>query len=205
MSGAGTATAQTGDADLRTHLRAGRSSAHAALMRRPNQRLYRLARGILRDDAAAEEAVQEGYVRAFRTSKTRESPMRSALAAFGIPMLASLPAAAEVTTAPPGGAYKKVSELVELPDFLPSLGTLYVGPKTLPAGPFLAHDHAGSAGDAGADKIKQADAHYRHRPNGQQRCEICLQFAPPNRCRIVRGPILPHGWCQFFAARDNAH
>jgi hypothetical protein len=36
-----------------------------------------------------------------------------------------------------------VSELVKLPDFLPGLGTLYVDPKTLPEGPFLAYDHAG--------------------------------------------------------------
>ena len=56
-----------------------------------------------------------------------------------------------------------------------------------------------------AEKIKQADAHYRNQPNGQQRCEICLQFLPPHHCRIVQGPIEPHGWCQFFAARDNAH
>jgi len=70
--------------------------------------------------------------------------MRRALAAFGILALASLPAAADnVEKAPPGGAYKKVSELVKLPDFLPGLGTLYVDPKTLPAGPFLAYDHAG--------------------------------------------------------------
>lgn len=65
MNGAGAAAVQTGDADLLTHLRAGGSSAYAALMRRHNQRLYRLARGILRDDAEAEEAVQEGYVPAF--------------------------------------------------------------------------------------------------------------------------------------------
>jgi hypothetical protein len=70
--------------------------------------------------------------------------MRSAVAAFGILMLASLPvSAADVMKAPPGGEYKKVSELVKLPDFLPGLGTLYVDPKTLPAGPFLAYDHAG--------------------------------------------------------------
>ncbi len=70
--------------------------------------------------------------------------MRRALAAFGILMLASLPAtAADVMKAPPGGSYKKVSTLVKLPDFLPGLGTLYVDPKTLPAGPFLAYDHAG--------------------------------------------------------------
>ena len=45
--------------------------------------------------------------------------------------------------APPGGAYKEVSTLVPLPSFLPGLGTLYVDPATLPAGPFLAYDHHG--------------------------------------------------------------
>jgi hypothetical protein len=46
--------------------------------------------------------------------------------------------------APPGGAYKEVSTLVPLPDFIPGLGTLYVDPTTLPAGPFLAYDHQGN-------------------------------------------------------------
>ena len=76
--------------------------------------------------------------------------MRRAVAAFGFPAVAAilafapLPAAAQsVEKAPPGGEYKKVSELVKLPDFLPGLGTLYVNPKTLPAGPFLAYDHEG--------------------------------------------------------------
>ncbi len=70
--------------------------------------------------------------------------MRRALAACGILMLCALPAAAQnVDKAPPGGAYKKVSELVKLPDFLPGIGTLYVDPKTLPEGPFLAYDHSG--------------------------------------------------------------
>lgn len=48
-----------------------------------------------------------------------------------------------VETAPPGGDYKKVSDLVKLPEFLPGLGTLYVDPSTLPVGPFLAYDHDG--------------------------------------------------------------
>lgn len=52
------------------------------------------------------------------------------------------PAQAQAT-APPGGDYKKVSTLVALPDFLPGLGTLYVKPSTLPAGPFLAYDRDG--------------------------------------------------------------
>jgi hypothetical protein len=52
-------------------------------------------------------------------------------------------AADQVEKAPPTGTYKKVSELVKLPDFLPGLGQLYVDPKTLPAGPFLAYDREG--------------------------------------------------------------
>jgi len=60
-------------------------------------------------------------------------------AALALPALA----ADNVEKAPPGGAYKKVSELVKLPDFLPGLGTLYVDQKTLPAGPFLAYDREG--------------------------------------------------------------
>ena len=58
------------------------------------------------------------------------------LAGLAVPALA-------VDTAPPGDAYKKVSELVTLPDFLPGLGQLYVDPATLPAGPFLAYDRDG--------------------------------------------------------------
>ena len=49
----------------------------------------------------------------------------------------------QAMTAPPGGAFQPVSELVELPDFLPGVGTLYVDPATLPAGPFLAYDREG--------------------------------------------------------------
>src|SRR3712207_352305 len=62
-----------------------------------------------------------------------------ALAAFALPAMA----ADQVEKAPPSGAYKKVSELVKLPDFLPGLGQLFVDPKTLPAGPFLAYDREG--------------------------------------------------------------
>jgi len=45
--------------------------------------------------------------------------------------------------APPSDPYKKVSSLVKLPDFIPGLGSLYVDPSTLPAGPFLAYDREG--------------------------------------------------------------
>ena len=41
------------------------------------------------------------------------------------------------------GDFKKVSTLVALPDFIPGLGSLSVDPRTLPVGPFLAHDRQG--------------------------------------------------------------
>jgi RNA polymerase sigma-70 factor, ECF subfamily len=40
-------------------------NAFEALMRRHNRRLFRVTRGVLRDNAAAEDAVQETYLRAF--------------------------------------------------------------------------------------------------------------------------------------------
>lgn len=64
---------------------------------------------------------------------------------FGIGLLVASPdSAAAQSKAPPSGTYKMVSTLVPLPDYLPGLGTLYVDPATLPAGPFLAYDHQGN-------------------------------------------------------------
>jgi len=57
---------------------------------------------------------------------------------FGLPLAACAENAAMM--APPSGDYKQVSTLVPLPEFLPGLGSLYVDPKTLPAGPFAAYD-----------------------------------------------------------------
>jgi hypothetical protein len=67
----------------------------------------------------------------------------SLIVALGMFAMLAAPAFAadNVSKAPPGSTYKKVSTLVQLPDFLPGIGTLYVDPKTLPAGPFLAYDH----------------------------------------------------------------
>ena len=48
-----------------------------------------------------------------------------------------------LATEPPGGDYQLVSNLVELPEYLPGIGTLYVDPNTLPAGPFLAYNREG--------------------------------------------------------------
>jgi hypothetical protein len=70
--------------------------------------------------------------------------LRRSLLASGVLAVAAVPAVARgVAEAPPPRRFKKVSTLVKLPSFLPGLGTLYVDPKTLPDGPFLAYDHRG--------------------------------------------------------------
>ncbi|HET9834875.1 MAG TPA: RNA polymerase sigma factor, partial [Rhodanobacteraceae bacterium] len=47
------------DADLVAYARRGDHEAFRQIMRRGNQRLFRVARGVLNDDAEAEDAVQE--------------------------------------------------------------------------------------------------------------------------------------------------
>ena len=57
---------------------------------------------------------------------------------------------------------------------------------------------------AAQTKLNETDAKYQDHPHGEQRCEICLQFRPPSTCNLVEGQISPKGWCQFFAASENA-
>jgi RNA polymerase sigma-70 factor (ECF subfamily) len=54
------------DTALRQRVVGGEQAAFALLMRRYNRRLYRVARSILRDDAEAEDALQEAYLQAYR-------------------------------------------------------------------------------------------------------------------------------------------
>jgi RNA polymerase sigma-70 factor, ECF subfamily len=58
------------DTELIASILAGDLGAMETLMRLYNRRLYRTARAILRDDAEAEDAVQEAYLQAFRKLAT---------------------------------------------------------------------------------------------------------------------------------------
>src|SRR3954447_16879678 len=55
----------TGDIELVRRALARDEAAFRAIMQANNRRLYRLARGILRNDSEAEDVVQETWVRAF--------------------------------------------------------------------------------------------------------------------------------------------
>src|SRR6185437_1783908 len=54
------------DHELIASIRNGEGAAFEKLMRRYNQRIFRTARAVLRDEAEAEDVVQETFVRAFR-------------------------------------------------------------------------------------------------------------------------------------------
>jgi len=53
------------DEEVVVRVLAGETALFEVLMRRHNQRLYRAARAILRDDAEAEDVMQEAYVNAY--------------------------------------------------------------------------------------------------------------------------------------------
>lgn len=108
----------------------------------------------------------------------------------------------------PGGDYKKVSSLVALPDFIPGLGTLYVQPGTLPVGPFLAYDAAGtlvstvymvplkemqaqkkfSGLAVGKDDVKQVDMYYNagHPGVEEPHYHIVLWHVAPEMAKLEK-------------------
>lgn len=53
------------DEEVVDRVRAGESALYEIIMRRYNQRLYRVARAILHDDGEAEDVMQDAYVRAY--------------------------------------------------------------------------------------------------------------------------------------------
>jgi RNA polymerase sigma-70 factor, ECF subfamily len=61
----GSASGAITDREALERVKSGDSAAFELIMRRYNRRLYRIARGILRNNDEAEDAVQEAYVRAF--------------------------------------------------------------------------------------------------------------------------------------------
>lgn len=54
------------DEDIVERVKAGDSALFEIIMRRYNQRLYRVARSILHDDAESEDVMQDAYVRAYQ-------------------------------------------------------------------------------------------------------------------------------------------
>jgi len=47
-------------------------------------------------------------------------------------------------------------------------------------------------------KVPQKTVSYQDKPKGNQRCDGCANFQPPNACKMVEGDISPQGWCSLF-------
>jgi RNA polymerase sigma-70 factor, ECF subfamily len=60
-----TQTSPLSDEEVLARVRSGDTALYEVLMRRYNQRLFRIARSILRDDDEAEDVIQDAYVRAY--------------------------------------------------------------------------------------------------------------------------------------------
>jgi RNA polymerase sigma-70 factor (ECF subfamily) len=60
-----TRTSQLSDEEVVARVRAGETALYEVVMRRYNQRLFRICRSILRDDEEAEDVIQDAYVRAY--------------------------------------------------------------------------------------------------------------------------------------------
>ncbi len=54
------------DEEVVARVKSGETALYEIIMRRYNQRLYRVARAILRDDGEAEDVMQDAYVRAYQ-------------------------------------------------------------------------------------------------------------------------------------------
>ncbi|WP_421864263.1 RNA polymerase sigma factor [Motiliproteus sp.] len=61
------------DAELVTRILQGETNAYEGIMRRYNQRLFRVARGIVNSDAEAMDAIQEAYIKAFEQLERLQS------------------------------------------------------------------------------------------------------------------------------------
>ncbi len=53
-----------------------------------------------------------------------------------------------------------------------------------------------------AGKLSQAQAQYQGQPKGDQNCANCMQFMPPNSCKLVEGDISPNGWCKLWSRKS---
>jgi hypothetical protein len=54
------------------------------------------------------------------------------------------------------------------------------------------------------DKIEPAMVQYQTTPKDGNKCSTCVNFVPPDACKIVSGKIAPDGWCIAFAPMEGA-
>ena len=53
------------------------------------------------------------------------------------------------------------------------------------------------------EKIAQNLVQYQPGPKDGNRCDHCVNWAPPAACTIVAGNIAPAGWCVAYAPKEG--
>lgn len=83
---------------------------------------------------------------------------------------------------PPPEGYKKVSELVALPEFVPGLGQLYAQEADLPTGPYIAYDRQGKLASTvymiPLDEMQEQKDWQLKEPTAQQVQNVAVRYNP---------------------------
>jgi len=53
------------------------------------------------------------------------------------------------------------------------------------------------------EKLEQKIVQYQVQPKNGQMCSTCVNWQPPNACKLVAGTIVPNGWCVAFAPKSG--
>jgi hypothetical protein len=59
-----------------------------------------------------------------------------------------------------------------------------------------------SRAQAQSAKADPATVAYQTKPSNGQQCSGCVQWDPPNACKIVSGTIAPTGWCELYSPKS---
>ena len=62
---------------------------------------------------------------------------------------------------------------------------------------------AAPPGTRAQQKAEKSIVQYEDKPKGEQQCDRCVQFLPPDPCKLVAGQISPQGWCALFLAKPK--
>jgi hypothetical protein len=61
---------------------------------------------------------------------------------------------------------------------------------------------AASSAHAQSAKADPSTVAYQTKPSNGQQCSGCVQWDPPNACKIVSGTIAPTGWCELYSPKS---
>jgi hypothetical protein len=61
---------------------------------------------------------------------------------------------------------------------------------------------AASRAKAQSAKADPSTVGYQTKPSSGQQCSGCVQWDPPNACKIVSGTISPSGWCELYSPKN---